>query len=991
MPFESRIVGGTDASEGSWPWIGSLGFSGISHSCGATLIHPYWAVTAAHCVGYFDTIALGFVNFLQESEHREVRRVTVHTHPNYNNVTLENDIALLQLQSPVTFTDYVRPACVSDIRPEVLHYTDCMIAGWGTLQAGGESPDHLQEASVRLFNQSECEFYLSPNFHSDVMLCGGYVQGGVDTCQGDSGGPFVCKDRDGFWTLVGVTSWGFGCGDPESPGVYARITSFVDFIESHINTEYLECDEGGLLLDDQVCDNEVHCNETMSDEAECDALIVGDEIELTSPNYPRNYPNNQRKEYLYISEPSSHLSVQWLDFDLEFSFDFLYIGPNREEAMQLTGSRIPEDFITPSNTLWVLFTSDYSINYSGFSMIIRVVKGNGTYNCTTDSDCRGHHEYCDSSGRCLCDDGFEMMFGVCIDLDECEYRDLNDCDRDVSECVNTEGSYECKCKYGFENINRTCEETRVRCGTITDGSPRTRIVGGGDADRGNWPWIGSLQSYYGGHVCGASLISPEWAVTAAHCVGHFDKIVLGEQKLSEYSSYHQESEVQAFSHPDYVIDETSDVALVYLKNPVRYSHYVSPVCLSFSSDEARDFSNCWIAGWGSLSFGGDFPDVLQESPVNLFNSSTCESLLSPIFLPESMICAGFLDGGRDSCQGDSGGPLVCEDDGGSWALVGATSWGFGCAEPRQPGVYARISHYRDFIEETMNRDYYRCEDGTIISDTDTECDYSINCPDGSDEVNCPPLRDGRRVVISFSSNGDEFYREWIIPAEPELLFRVSFNLLEIGSNQILVQGSSPDFAVFTGFDLPGDTAFPGPELRISFYQEGSPDSRFSMTVLATSEELQICERGLIFTEEMRCNYVVDCSNEESGAFDEENCPLLSSDDTIAIQSPSYPSSYPNDAKINWLFTAEEDHHFEIYFNEFDLEDNFDFVYIANGSNVGNVWEAVYSLTGSRPDTVIYVNSSVMWMQFYSDGSITRTGFTAEIRVVRNIRKSCFDV
>lgn len=119
--------------------------------------------------------------------------------------------------------------------------------------------------------------------------------------------------------------------------------------------------------------------------------------------------------------------------------------------------------------------------------------------------------------------------------------------------------------------------------------------------------------------------------------------------------------------------------------------------------------------------------------------------------------------------------------------------------------------------------------------------------------------------------------------------------------------------------------------------------------------------------------------------------LLSSDDTVVIQSPSYPSSYPNDAKINWLFTAEEDHHFEINFNEFDLEDNFDFVYIANGGNVGDVSEAVFSLTGSRPGTVIHINSSVMWMQFYSDGSVTETGFFAEIRVVRNIRKLCFDI
>lgn len=92
--------------------------------------------------GTFDTIVVGFVNFLESSSHREERRVIVHRHPEYDNKTLVNDVAVLQLRSPVEFDDFVRPACIASSTPETNHYSECMVAGWGSLPAGIKPNSH---------------------------------------------------------------------------------------------------------------------------------------------------------------------------------------------------------------------------------------------------------------------------------------------------------------------------------------------------------------------------------------------------------------------------------------------------------------------------------------------------------------------------------------------------------------------------------------------------------------------------------------------------------------------------------------------------------------------------------------------------------------------------------------------------------------------------------------------------------------------------------
>uniref|UniRef100_A0A8C9FM59 Acrosin n=1 Tax=Pavo cristatus TaxID=9049 RepID=A0A8C9FM59_PAVCR len=170
----------------------------------------------------------------QEVEVHTIRRAILHEY--FNNKTMINDIALLELDRPVHCSYYIQLACVPDASLRVSELTDCYVSGWGHMGMRSAAPvqtaEVLQEAKVHLLNLNLCN---SSHWYAGVLhthnVCAGYPQGGIDTCQGDSGGPLMCKDKtaDYFW-LIGVTSWGRGCGRIQQPGVYASTQYFRNWI-----------------------------------------------------------------------------------------------------------------------------------------------------------------------------------------------------------------------------------------------------------------------------------------------------------------------------------------------------------------------------------------------------------------------------------------------------------------------------------------------------------------------------------------------------------------------------------------------------------------------------------------------------------------------------------------------------------------------------------------------------------------------------------------
>ncbi|KXJ21989.1 CUB and peptidase domain-containing protein 1 [Exaiptasia diaphana] len=236
--------------------------------------------------------------------------------------------------------------------------------------------------------------------------------------------------------------------------------------------------------------------------------------------------------------------------------------------------------------------------------------------------------------------------------------------------------------------------------------PLTRIVGGTDANHGDWPWQALLRYASGSQFCGGALVAPQWVVSASHCVSSLSAsdihIRMGAHKRTSSVGTEQDFKViKKIMHESYQNPKqySNDIALLKLEKPVTLDKYTNLVCLPPRAVDIATDSKCWITGWGTLSSGGSQPETLQQAEVPIVSPATCQNSY-PNMIDKTMVCAGLKKGGVDACQGDSGGPMVCESNG-AFYLHGATSWGYGCAAPDKYGVYARVSHLRDWIDQKI--------------------------------------------------------------------------------------------------------------------------------------------------------------------------------------------------------------------------------------------------------------------------------------------------
>jgi len=232
-----------------------------------------------------------------------------------------------------------------------------------------------------------------------------------------------------------------------------------------------------------------------------------------------------------------------------------------------------------------------------------------------------------------------------------------------------------------------------------DEPPTKQIVGGTEVTVGRYPYQVALVDSDGFQFCGASLIAPNYVLSAAHCAGGVASVQIGRHDLSADEVFEDIPVIAETLHPGYDDCTTeNDVMVLTLSS----SSSADPVTLDDGSTDLSAGIDVTVMGWGTTSSGGSSSDVLLEVDVDVVSNSDCEAAYGTGQITSDMMCAARS--GKDSCQGDSGGPLIVKgSDAASDVQVGIVSWGFGCADEDFPGVYASVSFFLTWIQEQMTR------------------------------------------------------------------------------------------------------------------------------------------------------------------------------------------------------------------------------------------------------------------------------------------------
>ncbi|XP_045698464.1 ovochymase-2 [Phyllostomus hastatus] len=494
----------------------------------------------------------------------------------------------------------------------------------------------------------------------------------------------------------------------------------------------------------------------------------------------------------------------------------------------------------------------------------------------------------------------------------------------------------------------------------------SRIVGGSQVVKGSYPWQVSLKRRQK-HICGGTIISPQWVVTAAHCVANRNSasalnITAGKHDLSHTEPGEQTLTIESIIiHPYFSTKKPMDydIALLKMAGTFHFGQFVGPMCLPEPGEWFKPGLICTTAGWGRLTEDGILSQVLQEVNLPILTQEECAAALLTLKKPISgrtFLCTGFADGGRDACQGDSGGALMCRNKKGTWTLAGVTSWGLGCGrgwrnneqrdDQGSPGIFTDLSKVLPWIQKHIQIGKWRkssrascSEENHVVSESEGE----LHFPES------PYLYyDGKQLCV------------WTLLVPEEMHVLLSFSHLDAESchhNYLSIYSSEDRLTgKFCGERLASSVLVASNSLRLKFFTDATDYSTgFNLTYKA-----------------LKPSYLPDSGCSSLTVLFEEGL----------IQSLHYPENYNDMANCNWVFQAPKHYLIKLSFQSLEIEENGDCTsdYVTVHQDVERKKE-IARLCGFVAPAPVLSSSGVMLISFQSDENVTFRGFRATVAFI----------
>ncbi|XP_076878260.1 ovochymase-2 isoform X2 [Brachyhypopomus gauderio] len=773
-----RVVGGSIAPYGSHPWMVSLRFRG-SHFCGAAVLTERLLLTAAHCFSPpSEEFLRGVEAVVGEYDQRVwdrgeqrfgLRNVTLHEQYR-STLPMNYDIALLELEGRIQFSNFVQPVCLPVPGEVFPPKTTCLVAGWGHTYERGPRAPVLREVQLDLVEPVICRHVLQSlrlQQQHFTVLCAGPERGGKDACQGDSGGPLLCQRTDGHWVVVGVTSWGKGCGrswinnkmkSPTkrgSPAVFTNVPVFTKWLLRK-GVAGPQCSVG-------------------------DGVLTGTEGIIRNPAYSgMNYSNNEVCSWFIRVPDGKRILVEFLEFDLEKDSlcqnDHLTVLAGEGLPIgRFCGDVVPAPLLIHSSNISTLqFVSDFDVSGAGFSVRFRPVdedfilesgcgivalfqsqravrSPNYPQPYSNNTHCRWvvyapegyvvklHFTDFDLEQSENCDYDSLSVFGDFDARDEivvvCGHSlppPVLSYGRVMSVQFRSDGSVSARgfnatlsfisAKDLLDDQHAAQEvggEADVRdlprwsekapCGMPHD-SAASALEDQGRGEGGPaWPWHVHLDLGTGGH-CDGVIVQPAWVLTVAHCVDQFKSVgkllAVGLRRGADEQSGVVRNVVL---HPQYdAATQHYDVALLQLVSPL--TPHAPPVCLPSAGQEVLSYSRCWTAVQGGQT-------GRRQVEVSMLNNSECAQRLP--WAPNAHVLCAWRQteqANSDICREDAGGPLVCQANDSSLVLMGLRSRREECTDPQKPGSYAAVSALADWISWQLHGNWSVSEEDMVDED-----------------------------------------------------------------------------------------------------------------------------------------------------------------------------------------------------------------------------------------------------------------------------------